>query len=94
MNDSQEMLGTLFSVEFVDGNDDEDRCPGTLHDRRREGNRMSYTQSEADADLQSDIIERLRSMLDVGLDKGDERKLVDIIKQLAVIAVRESQSES
>ncbi len=55
---------------------------------------MSYTQSEADADLQSDIIERLRSMLDVGLDKGDERKLVDIIKQLAVIAVRESQSES
>lgn len=29
MNDSQEMLGTLFSVEFVDDNDDEDRRPGT-----------------------------------------------------------------
>lgn len=55
---------------------------------------MSYTQSEADADLQDDITGKLRSMLDAGLDKGDERKLVEIIKQLAVIAVRESQSEA
>lgn len=54
---------------------------------------MSRTQSEADVDHESDLESELYGMLDAGLEKRSASRLVEIIKELAVIAVRQTQEK-
>lgn len=54
---------------------------------------MSRTQSEADRDREEELQSELYTMLDVGLGKKSAYRLVEIIKELAVIAVREQTQD-
>lgn len=54
---------------------------------------MSRTQSEADRDREEELQSELYTMLDAGLGKKSSYRLVEIIKELAVIAVREQAQD-